>query len=105
MRQASFVQQAFIGAWSVLELAMRRRLQTEAEDADSESSPTTMLNELYSSGVLHSSDFRDLEHMMHARNAIVHGFASPVIRNGAVPFLIDIARRLLDESRAVQKTA
>jgi uncharacterized protein YutE (UPF0331/DUF86 family) len=104
MRQAGFAQQAFIAAWSVLETAMRRRLQAEGEDAGWESSPRTMLNELYSSGVLHSSDFRDLEDLIQARNAIVHGFASPVIGNGAVPFLIEIARRLLDESRAVQTT-
>ena len=64
-----------------------------------------MLNELYSGGVLPSSDFRDLEGLFEARSALVHGFTTPGIQASAVQFLLDTARRLLDESRAVKKTA
>jgi hypothetical protein len=103
--QAGFVQQAFIAAWAVLESAMRKRLQAEGEEAGWGSSPRTMLNELYSGGVLRSSDFRDLEGLFQARSAIVHGFTSPVIGHGAVPFLIDTARTLLEESKAAKKIA
>jgi hypothetical protein len=61
MLQAGFVQQALIAAWAVLETAMRRRLRAGGEEAGWGSSPRTMLNELYSGGVLQSRVFRDLE--------------------------------------------
>jgi hypothetical protein len=64
-----------------------------------------MLNELYSGGVLPGSVFRDLEGLSQARSAMVHGFTTPDIPATAVQLLADTARRLLDESRAVKKTA
>jgi len=105
MLQAGFVQQALIAAWAVLETAMRRRLQANGEDAGWGSSPQTMLNELYSGGVLQSSVFRELEGLFQARSAIVHGFTTPVIESSAVQFLVEIARMLLDESRSAKKIA
>ena len=63
MLQAGFVQQALIAGWAVLETAMRRRLQANGEEAGWGSSPRTMLNELYSSGVLQTNVFRDLEEL------------------------------------------
>jgi REase_AHJR-like len=100
MLGAGFEQPALIAAWAVLEAAMRRRLQAEGEEAGWGSSPRTMLNELYSAGVLESRDFRNLEDLYHARNAIVHGFCPPVLERSAVTFLLEKTRRLLDESRA-----
>ncbi len=105
MLQAGFVQQALIAGWAVLETAMRRRLQANGEEAGWGSSPRTMLNELYSSGVLQTNVFRDLENFFQARTAIVHGFTTPVIENSAVQFLVEVARMLLDESRALKKIA
>jgi hypothetical protein len=105
MLQAGFVQQALIAAWAVLEAAMRKRLKAEGKEVGWGSSPRTMLNELYSGGVLQSSVFRDLEGLFQARNAIVHGFTTPGIQASAVQFLVDTARRLLDESQTVKKTA
>ena len=105
MLQAGFVQQAFIAAWAILETAMRRRLKAEGKEAGWGSSPRTMLNELYSGGVLQSSVFRDLEGLFQVRSAIVHGFTTPSIQASAVQFLVDTAQRLLDESRAAKKTA
>ena len=58
-----------------------------------------MLNDLYSSGILSHSEFRDLEGLYRLRNIIVHGFSVPEIGHGAVTFLSDTARRLLEESR------
>ena len=58
MLQAGFVPQALIAAWAVLETAMRRRLHANGDEAGWGSSPRTMLNELYSGGVLQSSVFR-----------------------------------------------
>lgn len=103
--QANFVQQAFIAAWAVLEAAMRKKLQAEGEEAGWGSSPRTMLNELYSGGVLQSSVFRDLEGLFQARTAIVHGFTTPVIQISAVQFLIENARMLMNESQAAKKIA
>lgn len=105
MLQAGFDQQALIAAWAALEAAMRRRLHAEGEEAGWGSSPRTMLNELYSGGVLQRSDFRDLEGLFQARSAIVHGFTIPVIERSALQFLVETARKFLDESRAAKKTA
>ncbi|HLN32368.1 MAG TPA: hypothetical protein VK395_31860 [Gemmataceae bacterium] len=105
MLQVGFIQQALIAAWAVLETAMRRRLQAEEEEVGWGSSPRTMLNELYSGGVLQSSAFRELETLYQVRSALVHGFTTPIIENSAVQFLVDTARMLLDESRAAKKTA
>jgi hypothetical protein len=105
MLQAGFVPQALIAAWAVLETAMRRRLQANGDEAGWGSSPRTMLNELYSAGVLQSSVFRRLEGIFQARSAIVHGFTAPVIENSAVQFLVETARLLLDESRASEMIA
>jgi hypothetical protein len=105
MLQAGFVQEALIAAWAVLEAAMRKRLKAEGKEAGWGSSPRTMLNELYSSGVLPGGVFRDLEGLFQARSALVHGFTIPGIQASAVQFLVETARRLLDESQAVKKTA
>jgi REase_AHJR-like len=105
MLQAGFVQQALIAAWAVLETAMRRRLQANGEEAGWGLSPRTMLNELYSCGVLQNSVFRDLEGLYQARSAVVHGFTTRVIEHSAVQFLVEIARMLLDESRIEKRIA
>src|SRR5262245_34958460 len=81
MLHSGFVQQALIAAWAILETAMRRRLQANGEEAGWGSSPRTMLNELYSGGVLQSSVFRDLEGLYQLRSALVHGFTTPAIEN------------------------
>jgi len=105
MLQAGFVEQVLIAAWAVLESAMRRRLQAEGEDAEWGTSPRTMLNELYSSGVLQASVFRDLEGLFQARSAIVHGFTTPLIEKSAVQFLVETARRLMTESQPAKQLA
>ncbi|HVX10731.1 MAG TPA: hypothetical protein VHC22_06085 [Pirellulales bacterium] len=98
-------QQALVLAWSILEAAMRRRLQAEGEDAGWGSSPRTMMNELLSAGVLSNSDFRDLEGLFRARSAIVHGFTTPIIEPVAVNFIIEVAHKLLDQSNPVKLPA
>jgi serine/threonine protein kinase len=92
-------------AWSVLEAAMRRRLQAEGEDAGWGTSPRTMLNELLSAGAFNNSVFRDFEGLFQARSAIVHGFTMPVIERSAVTFLLDLARKLLEESKLAKQPA
>jgi hypothetical protein len=102
---ANVNQQALVLAWSVLEAAMRRRLQAEGEEAGWGSSPRTMMNELLSAGALTNSEFRELERLFQARTAIVHGFTMPRIEPGAVNYLLDAARKLLEESKSVKLSA
>ena len=96
-------QQALVLAWSLLEAAMRRRLQAEGEEAGWGTSPRTMLNELLSAGAFNNSVFRDLENLFQTRSAIVHGFTMPTIEPSAVAFLLDVARKLLDESKTAKQ--
>jgi hypothetical protein len=105
MLRAGFVQQSLVAAWAVLEAAMRRRLRADGEEAGWGTSPRTMLNELYSSGVLSTRVLRDLEGLFQLRSAIVHGFSAPVVEPSAVQFLVDTARRLLTESKPAKQTA
>lgn len=102
---ANLNQQALVLAWSVLEAAMRRRLQAGGEEAGWGSAPRTMLNELLSAGALSNGVFRDLEGLFQARSAIVHGFTMPIIEPGAVNFILDVARKLLEESKPVKQPA
>ena len=51
MLREGFASQAVIAAWSVLETAMRRRLAAGGRKTTSGTSPRTMLNELFSSGI------------------------------------------------------
>jgi hypothetical protein len=105
MLRGGFIAQSVIAAWAALESAMRHRLRGQGSEAGWGTSPRTMLNELVSSGVLSISVFRDLERLFQLRNIIVHGFSAPAIEPGAVQFLVDTARRLLDEPRPAKQTA
>jgi hypothetical protein len=105
MLQAGFIQQSFIAAWAGLEAAMRRRLQAGGEKAGWGTSPRTMLNELYSSGMLPGTVFRDLERLFQARSAIIHGFTTPGVDPSAVQHLAAVARRLLSESQPAKQPA
>jgi hypothetical protein len=96
---ASLNHQALVLAWSVLEAAMRRRLQAEGEEAGWGSSPRTMMNELLSAGAFSNSVFRDLEGLFQARSAIIHGFTLASIEPSAVNFILEVARKLLEESK------
>lgn len=98
-------QQALVLAWSVLEAAMRQRLQAEDEEVGWGTSPRTMLNELLSAGAFNTGVFRDLEGLFQARCAIVHGFTMPVIDASAVNFILDVARKLLEESKPAKQPA
>jgi uncharacterized protein YutE (UPF0331/DUF86 family) len=98
---ANVNEQALVLAWSLLEAAMRRRLQAEGWG----SSPRTMMNELLSAGALTNSEFRELERLFQARTAIVHGFTLHTIEPGAVYYLVDAARRLFEASKSVKLSA
>lgn len=101
MLASGLAVQAFIAAWAALESAMRQRLRAEGSEAGWGTSPRSMLDELLSSGVISYHLFGELKRLSQLRNILVHGFAAPAVEPDAVRFLIDTARRLLEESRAV----
>jgi hypothetical protein len=106
MLQAGFMRPSLTAAWAALEAAMRRRLRAEGEEAGWGTSPRTILNELYSAGVISTGVLRQLEGFFQLRNAIVHGFSSSVVVDAtAVQFLVNTARRLLTESQPARQTA
>jgi uncharacterized protein YutE (UPF0331/DUF86 family) len=105
MLQAGFVAPSLLAAWAMLESVMRRLLQAEGEESGWGNSPRTLLNELYSDGVLSTAVLRELEGIVRLRNALVHGFSAPAIEPAKVQFLIETARRLLTESQAVKQPA
>ena len=105
MLRAGFLEPSLVAAWAALEAAMRRRLRSGGEEAGWGTSPRTMLNELYSEGVLSTRVLRDLEGLFQLRSAIVHGFSAPTVEPSAVQFLIDTARRLLTEPEPVKQPA
>jgi hypothetical protein len=64
-----------------------------------------MLNELFSAGVFNNRVFRELEGLFQLRNRVVHGFSTPDVSESTVRFLVEIARRLLDEPAPAKQTA
>lgn len=103
MDREGFHAQALIAAWAALESVMRHSLREQGSEAGWGTSPRTMLNELVSSGMLSSGEFRVLEGYFQLRNIIVHGFSPPAIEPGAVQSLVSTARRLLAvESPVIQ---
>ena len=101
-----FHRPAIITAWAGFEAAMRLRLRAEGEQAGWGSSPTSMLNELYSTGIIDASEYARLRSLALLRNQIVHGFASPdASQAGTVPFIGQVGRRLVMESQKGTLTA
>jgi hypothetical protein len=105
MVHLGFARPAVITAWAALESAMRMRLRAAGEAAGWGTQPRDMMNELYSSGVLSTAEFPHLERVFHLRNQIAHGFSPSEEDAGAVQFLSELARRLLEESREQKQPA
>jgi REase_AHJR-like protein len=103
MVRAGFARPALITAWAGFEAAMRLRLRAAGEGAGWGSAPRTMLNELYSNGVINVEEFRELENLFRVRNQIAHGFVSSLASEGSsVQFLCEIGHRLIEESRTAE---
>jgi hypothetical protein len=106
MVHLGFLRPAVITAWAGFEAAMRLRLRAAGERAGWGLAPRSMLNELYSNGVINVEEFRKLETLSRVRNQIVHGFISSLASDGgAVDFLCDIGHRLIEESQNANLSA
>jgi hypothetical protein len=103
--QAGFTAPSFAAAWAALEAAMRWRIRAASGEAGWGTLPQTLLNDLYWTGVIPTSVLRELERLVQARNAFVHGFATPPVDAGAVRFVVDTARRLLAQPQVVKQPA
>jgi REase_AHJR-like len=103
--QAGFAPQAVLTGWAALESSMRHKLRAMGNKAAWGSSPQEMLNDLYSSGALSHTEFRELEGYFRLRNVIAHGFSVPEITPSAITFLAETARRLLEESKPVESAS
>jgi hypothetical protein len=99
------LEPALITAWAGLEAAMRRRLQAAGEKAGWGTMPREMITELFSAGALSPDEFPRLEMSYRLRSQIAHGFVPQHFDAGYVQFIIDTARRLLEESHNSKKTA
>jgi hypothetical protein len=105
LAREEYLNPALLTAWSGFEAAMRRRLRAEGETAGWGSQPREMLSLLNATGIASASEFVGLELAYRQRNELAHGFAAPSVDPGTVRFLIEIARRLLDESKAAAQPA
>jgi hypothetical protein len=103
--EAGYINPALVAAWGALEAAMRKRLLSDGKDTGWGTQPRSMLNELRSTGILSTDDFRSLEAAWRLRNEIVHGFRAGPVNADTVQFLINIAKRLLIESQTARQTA
>jgi hypothetical protein len=101
MVRQGYLRPAVMTAWAGFEAAMRLRLRAAGEQTGWGSSLRSMLTELYSNGFVDVKEFRRLEALLPVRNQIAHGFTSSLAseEKGAVQFLSDTGRRLVEESR------
>ncbi len=105
MMGLGFLRPAVITAWAGFEAAMRLRLRAAGERAGWGSSPRTMLNELYSNGMMNAAEFRELEALSRVRNQIAHGFTSHASEQEAVRILREVGNRLVEEAREAKLPA
>ena len=101
---------AVMVAWAAFESAMRMRIRAEGGRAGWGANSRVMLNELYSTGALSDSEFRQLESLSMLRNQIVHGFTSLSSESHSTTFdevslLRDVGLRLAYESAMVAQSA
>ena len=103
--RAGFVRAALISGWAGFEAAMRMRLRASGEQAGWGTMPRAMANELYSSGLLSPAEFHEIQRISRLRNEIVHGFSSVPPDPKEIQLLIDVTRRLVEESQPHAKIA
>jgi uncharacterized protein YutE (UPF0331/DUF86 family) len=85
---------SFLIAWAAAEAAMREAARHEGIAIDREV-PRFLLQTLYTNGIISREDFDQVEHCLHVRNALAHGFAPSSFEAVDVEFLLNYAARLL----------
>jgi hypothetical protein len=105
LAEAGYLNPAVVVAWGGVEATMRRRLLAEGEEVGWGTTPRDLLSQIYSSGIVSAEELARLQTTLRQRNVLVHGFEPPPTEPQTVQFLIDLGKRLLEESRAVQQPA
>jgi hypothetical protein len=94
------LRHALVTAWAGLEAAMRRRYRASHEE-EWAPMPRDVFTELYSNNdVIRFDELPRLQDAYRLRSQIVHGFAPPAVGEDVVPFLVSVARRLMQEEQA-----
>ncbi len=100
MLRQGFHRPALITAWAGFEAAMRSWLRAAGEQVGWGSTPQGLVTGIFANGIIDIEEYHKLEALARVRNQIVHGYvSSPTSEAGAVPFLCEIGRRLIEESR------
>jgi REase_AHJR-like len=94
MSSASELPLACVLSWAALEAAMRRAARLARMEIKA-TAPSFLLRTLYSEGLLHRSEFDQLNDAMKIRNAIAHGLLMPAIDPTVPQYIVTVARRLL----------
>ena len=106
MARQGFVGGAVVSAWGAFESAMRRKSRAEGRKLGRDSSPRSMLHELYSDGFINPEELPKLETLLRVRNQVANGFLADLASEGdAVAFLREVGRRLVEGSRVAAHPA
>jgi hypothetical protein len=86
--------------WGPLEAAMRRCAQQLGDGRETQ--PRVLLSTLYSAGKLSRKEFETLGLAWKIRTALVHGFLAPPFDVSVTELMIDVTKRLIEESKSAQ---
>lgn len=103
-RKIGVKEAALILLWGPLEAAMRRCTQQFGIAGRRVSAARAMLSQLYSSGMLSQEEFHRLEEAWKIRTELVHGFVVPSVDESVIQSMIDVTKRLMEESRTTQRS-
>jgi uncharacterized protein YutE (UPF0331/DUF86 family) len=76
------------------------RVRTEGEIVGWGTTPRQLINEILSSGIVSMEEFAEIERLYRLRNEVVHGFVASGIQTADVHYLVQLSRRMLEESRS-----
>ncbi len=93
-RESGLSEAAFLLAWSACEAAIRALMAEEGISNESITTPSYVLNQAASQGVISRDEYRNLSGMLRYRNAIVHGFALDNFSDELTTQLIETVRHL-----------
>ena len=92
--EAGLSEAAFLLAWSACEAAVREMNASQGVSTKGISTPSYVLNQAVSQGVISRDEYNKLTGMMRYRNAIVHGFSLNDFSDDLVKDLIKNVRRM-----------
>lgn len=100
LRSSGAKEAAFVLLWAALEAAMRRHPDGAAGDRTRE--PRGLLSELYAAGRLNWEEIDRLGEVLKTRTQIVHGFVVSPVEESVIEMMIEVTRRLMEESRTMR---